>query len=186
MWDNQLINLHSDRNSIRWKWNHFEHFLRKATFFTLIKQKDAILAQSLARMVIKWLNMTSRSAGEYKLPKCTDYTMFAEPHIWPMFVRYLNWFSGCQRWFQIGSNRTNLGLFEISFQYILAWRAKMYWKMIFKKSQICPIWCQSGPKWDQIWHARAQQWVSRGRNQVCRNRCNRSDWADPRWKARTW
>ena len=36
------------------------------------------------------------------------------------------------QWTRLFPNETNLGFFKISFQYILAHRAKMYWKMILK------------------------------------------------------
>ena len=49
-----------------------------------------------------------------------------------------------QDWHQITKIRDFL---KISFQYILARCAKMYWKLIFKKSQICPIWYQSVRFW---------------------------------------
>ena len=45
---------------------------------------------------------------------------------------------------------------KIRFQYILAPRAKMYWNVIFKKSQICPIWWQFDPIWSQTWHPYSQ------------------------------
>ena len=37
------------------------------------------------------------------------------------------------------TNGTNLGLFKISFQYILAPRAKMYWKLILKSPRFVPF-----------------------------------------------
>ena len=64
-------------------------------------------------------------------------------------------------------NRPNRWLFKIHFPNILARRAKMYWKLVWrsprfasqnvlksdlKKSQIYPIWRHSDPLWSQIWH----------------------------------
>ena len=51
---------------------------------------------------------------------------------------------GCQVW---TLNGTNPGLFKIFFQYILAKRDKMYWKLILQKSQICPFWSYLDLHW---------------------------------------
>ena len=45
----------------------------------------------------------------------------------------LLWMSGLDsKWVRFTRNRTNPGLFQIRFQYILAHRAKMYWNLIWK------------------------------------------------------
>ena len=52
------------------------------------------------------------------------------------------------KWVRLAPNGTNLGLLKIIFQYILAHRAKMYWKSIFKVpdlSHLVPIWSPYGP-----------------------------------------
>ena len=78
----------------------------------------------------------------------------------------------------MATNGSNLGLFQIIFQDILARRAKMSWKMIWKiprfepsknvlknylkKPKICPIMCQSDPICGHHWHPwfRPLPWVS--------------------------
>jgi len=62
------------------------------------------------------------------------------------------------KWVRLAPNWTNLRLFMIRFQYIL-----MYWNLIFIKSQIFPIWCQSDQLWVQIWHHCCTQVRSKGR-----------------------
>ena len=54
-----------------------------------------------------------------------------------------------QKWARVVQNGTNLGLFQIRFQYILAQRQNVL-KSDLKKSRICPIWGQSDPFWVQI------------------------------------
>ena len=78
-----------------------------------------------------------------------------------------------QKWVRLAPNGTNPWFFNTRFQYILARRAKMYWNLIqiyprreiwswflpytwnliFKKSRIGPIWCQSesAPLGAQTW-----------------------------------
>ena len=44
---------------------------------------------------------------------------------------------GCRVWLQSGSD---LGLFQIRFQYILARWAKMYWNLVWKSPRFVPFW----------------------------------------------
>ena len=56
------------------------------------------------------------------------------------------------KWVRFDQNRTNPGLFQIRFQYILARGAKMYWNLIWKSPGFVPFrsnLTQFGPK---IWH----------------------------------
>ena len=59
---------------------------------------------------------------------------------------------------RLALNWTNLGIFKIRFQYLL-----MYWNLIFIKSQIFLIWCQSDQLWVQIWHLCCTPVRSKGR-----------------------
>ena len=53
---------------------------------------------------------------------------------------------------------TNLGLFQIRFQYILALLRQNVLKSDLKKSQICPIWgVHSDPLWSQTYHPWTEQ-----------------------------
>ena len=60
--------------------------------------------------------------------------------VWPVPIRESTiWMLDLGSKSKIGSNGTNLGLFQIRFQYILAQGAKMYWNLIWKKIRIYPF-----------------------------------------------
>ena len=56
------------------------------------------------------------------------------------------WIMDVRVWLKCAQIRTNLELFKIRFQYILALKSDL------KKPRICPIWGQSDTLWVLIWH----------------------------------